>query len=310
MRPINSINGHYYLLAHFTSATMISLVLPPSFPRLAGAYASLYAESGREMTFANFVSRPLGPFLPPLSPCSSFLCRVMRGNAEARRVSSRHDDECRNVRLEARNSIVCSFVYARARVSRIYGKYCTPGLLESTGVYEISPSTPFSRCFRGDAFASTLDLFALHFARFSSRKSASASPSTRRLAPRATRSFCLPPPWRRKFACVFVGKAKHAAAAIWGKILRSLASTTSRFATASVNVLHPSPFPSPPFAYILQRALSSYISPRLSKVMSREQRGDNSKNFRANIGAASSHLLLRARVARKSSYYSFPSTAC
>lgn len=102
-----------------------------------------------------------------------------------RRVSSRHDDECRNVRLEARNSMVCSSVLARVSYIRLECR--TPGLPESTGVYEISRSTPFSRCFRGDAFASTLDLFALHFARFSSRKSTSAPPTRRDGSRRATR---------------------------------------------------------------------------------------------------------------------------
>jgi len=167
----------------------------------------------------------------------------LSSGTEVRRVSSRHDDECRNVRLEARNTVCSS-------ASRIYGEYYTPGLPESTGVYEISRL----RVSPG-AFASTLDLFALHFARFSTRKSASASP-TRRLAPRNT----LPPSFDvaawRKFACVFVGRAKRAATVvvIRGKIRCSLASkAASRRRTVNV------PFSSS--SHILQRALSSYISP-------------------------------------------------
>lgn len=82
-----------------------------------------------------------------------------------------------------------------------------------------SPGAP-----RGGAFASTLDLFAVHFARFSSRKSASASPdATARGAQHAS-----PPLSCRgvaaKICMRFVGKAKHGAAIIRRKIRRSLAS--------------------------------------------------------------------------------------
>jgi len=119
---------------------MISLVLPLSPPSPSSRWRiRFFVRVARKEWSRNDICefcfrdapRPSGPFLPSLSPCSS-LCRVVRGNAEARRVSSRHDDECRNVRLEARNSIVCSFVHARASRTTICGKHCTPGLLEST----------------------------------------------------------------------------------------------------------------------------------------------------------------------------------
>lgn len=122
---------------------MISLVLPLSPPtpssrwRIRFFVRAVHEEWSRndicEFCFRD-APRPSGPFLPSLSPCS-FLCRVVRGNAEARRVSSRHDDECRNVRLEARNSIVCSFV--RARASRMRQTLYS-GIARKHGVYEIS----------------------------------------------------------------------------------------------------------------------------------------------------------------------------
>lgn len=64
---------------------MISLVF---FPRPACVRSPLYAgraQSGREMTFANFVlaTRPdaSGPFLPPLFPRAPFFVRVEREKA-------------------------------------------------------------------------------------------------------------------------------------------------------------------------------------------------------------------------------------
>lgn len=141
-------------------------------------------------------------FTLPLFPLFEWRSREAQ---EVGRFSSRHDDECCNVRLEARNSMVCS--------RTVYGVYY--GDCPKARVYEISRLRRCSRCSLSLSHshspssllaenAKTLDLFALHFARFSSRKSASAFLGEFRCpAPRATRSR-LPlalSTWRRKFAC-------------------------------------------------------------------------------------------------------------
>lgn len=234
-----------------------------------------------------------------------------------RRVSSRHDDECRNVRLEARNSMVCSSValYSRARVSYSYIRLeCrTPGLPESTGVYEISRSTPLSRCFRGDAFASTLDLFALHFARFSSRKSASAPPTRRDGSRRATHRFPPSrfPPARRGGENLHAFRRGSEARGGGNSGQNPLLSRERcRFAAAAASSVNASPSALASLICISQRALSSFYLAHLSKVNVKGAKGTIiRKIFNTNIGTASFHLLSLTRIARKSSYYSFPSTA-
>lgn len=254
---------------------MISLVFfsPRPAPPRASVYTLAFVRAARAERprddIYEFCSRDAPPrrirsLSSAVIPACPFLCssgaRKGKGpGGGGGRDEFHRDDECRNVRLEARNSMVCSSVRGRGR-PRIYAaNTCTPGLPESTGVYEISPRSP------PGALAAVLsrvrrDLFALHFARFSSRKSASAPP-TRRPAPRNT----LPPLPSRgvaaKICMRFVGKAKHAAAIIRGKIRCSLASDAASQRLLSLSL--PLSFPSAHhrFAYILQRALSNYISP-------------------------------------------------
>lgn len=142
--------------------------------------------------------------------------------------------------------MVCSLVGARThRIRRIlYVQDCP-----KARVYEISPSRCFSR-----ENARTLDLFALHFVRFSSRKSA---------LPVCT-------------AHDFLGGNLHvfrleSAGVVWGeKNPRAYElNASARYSTTS-----------------------AVISPVCRRWCQGSKRGDNSKNFRANAGAAS-FLLLR-----------------
>lgn len=127
----------------------------PCFPAISLActlYASLYARRVARRPrndVCEFCSRdapqPSGTFLPPLSSCF-FLCSSgARKCAGVRKVSSRHDDECRNVRLEARNSMVCSL---RTRMPWASLVYTTNTLLwdssKAQGLRDFA-STPFSR---------------------------------------------------------------------------------------------------------------------------------------------------------------------
>lgn len=194
---------------------MIFLAFPAvSLARTPLCYVR-HAEAGCEMTFVNFVfaTRPDHPvpFFRRYRRALSFV-RVMPGNAEVRRVSSRHDDECRNVRLEARNSTVCSSVRARARTSRIctYTVYIHiytrirrmlySGIARKHGVYEIS------RLRRSPgAFVAMLSRVRWIYSRSISRDflPVNLRPLRRRDGSRhATRSPAFLPAWRRKFACV------------------------------------------------------------------------------------------------------------
>lgn len=106
------------------SAIMISLV-PPARTR------------DREISFANFIFAMLLLFAYLLRPSAlSFVRVAVERSQEVGRFSSRHDDECCNVRLEARNSMVCS----RA----VYGVYY--GDCPKARVYEISRLRRCSRC--------------------------------------------------------------------------------------------------------------------------------------------------------------------
>jgi len=113
-----------------------------------------------------------------------FALPVASSEEQPARFSSRHDDECRNVRPEARNSM------DRARARDSCAAYSVLGNRPKARVYEISPLSLSLSLSVFLVRVETLDLFALHFARFSSRKSASAC----RLPARATR--CRFPPRR------------------------------------------------------------------------------------------------------------------
>lgn len=193
---------------------MISLVFFPRPAYVRSPLCARRAQSGREMTFANFVlaTRPdaSGPFLPPLFPRAPSFVRARKGKGGGR--DEFHRDAMTNAAMSASRRETAWFVrFVRADAANTVLRDCPKA--RGFTRFRRSSGAP-----RGGAFASTLDLFAVHFARFSSRKSASASPdATARGAQHAS-----PPLSCRgvaaKICMRFVGKAKHAAAIIRGKI--------------------------------------------------------------------------------------------
>lgn len=153
----------YYSRVHFFSAILLFMS-----PLRARVFATAKCHL---RYFILAASRPSGSFLR-LSFLRSLLCRVVvyseRWDRQGR-FSSRHDDECRNVRLGARNSMVCSLMGARTHRIRYILYTCR--IAQKHGFTRFRLPQPLSRCFSREN-ARTLDLFALHFVRFSSRKSA------------------------------------------------------------------------------------------------------------------------------------------
>lgn len=131
------------------------------------------------------------PTAPPLYiPSPLAFVRVRRPNGWAGVQVGLHSDMMMNAAMSAVARETAWFVAAP------YTAYITR-IARKLGVYEISRLRHRPRAVLFAENAKTLDLFALHFARFSSRKSASAS----RRGTATLLSWHLPSA-RQKFACV------------------------------------------------------------------------------------------------------------
>lgn len=240
------------------------------------------------MPLLNFIlatcppNHPL-PFFPRYSRTLSFV-RGRRTKTSGKHGVGFHRDAMMNAAMSASRRETAWFVARASRICRIH--YYAQELPESSGLRDFASTLPRSpRCSR----ARMLDLFALHFARFSSRKSASACRTTRFTGFLST--------WRRKFACASSRKRSNVVGKFGEKsIALSFFEMRTHFAIeASVN------------AYSARDERYQIICP-VEGVMLKEQKETIiQENFPVNTAIASSSF--SAHVARKSSHYSFPSTA-